>query len=626
MDLKTTSFKVSGNLKGGGWTSIYEGDSGLAEEKRGRLWLVIAGQAESEVTDRISLGREILVFLHQKYFDHTATSNFYGLKSAVEETFSNFKGKFSGLELGAVSFADNILNVGVFGGVQAGIYRAGSLSKILVSEPEQAVFASGYPRQGDIFILGTDHFFKEFENFDYSLLLKSDTQKEFSLLQKRAAELSESSKLAGILIFFQTEITEFRNLGLKEEKNNTVNRRQLFPPWRKQFNFRRRKKVTGLPDRKVYVRSSFTDLEEAGSRRKSFLTALFLFFFILAAAFFGIKEKERRAKKAVYEAKILSITNKIDEAKKMAANDPEKSRELFWQSKEIVTQLENEGSKGKKLEELMGEIKSVEEEVLKEFRVNPTLFIDLSLLSQDFKVDKLVADSTNLLALDFAGKRVVKVAFGTKKTELALGPGDFDSFQDAALYQDKVFVLTSTGFFEAEDNQKVLFRNDFGDDAWVYEFAGNVYVLDKNAGRIYRLSPTTDGFSLPQIWTAEGINLDFEKAQSWTIDGFIWVLLADGELLRFSRGVPTKVVLKGVFPSLALVKAIYSNEELDSLYVLDSQEGRIVVFDKEGNYRAQYFADELKKTSSFVVSEAEKEIVFAGEEGKLYSIELKHLK
>jgi len=34
----------------------------LAEEKRGRLWLVIAGQTEGEVTDRISLGREILVF------------------------------------------------------------------------------------------------------------------------------------------------------------------------------------------------------------------------------------------------------------------------------------------------------------------------------------------------------------------------------------------------------------------------------------------------------------------------------------------------------------------------------------------------------------------------------------
>jgi len=47
---------------------------------------------------------------------------------------------------------------------------------------------------------------------------------------------------------------------------------------------------------------------------------------------------------------------------------------------------------------------------------------------------------------------------------------------------------------------------------------------------------------------------------------------------------------------------------------------------KKVNYRAQYFADELKKTSSFVVSEAEKEIVFAGEGGKLYSIELKHLK
>jgi len=107
------------------------------------------------------------------------------------------------LELGAVSFADNVLNVGVFGGVQAGIYRGGSLSKILISKSGETVFASGYPREGDIFLLGTDQFFKKFESFDYSVLLKGDVRKEFSLLQKKAAELPESSKLAGILVFFR---------------------------------------------------------------------------------------------------------------------------------------------------------------------------------------------------------------------------------------------------------------------------------------------------------------------------------------------------------------------------------------------------------------------------------------
>jgi hypothetical protein len=403
-------------------------------------------------------------------------------------------------------------------------------------------------------------------------------------------------------------------------------KRELFLPLERVINkILTKRGGSSFPRRKIYVRSTFQGLEDVKSRKKGFSLALFLIIFLSFSVLIGSKLKDVKEKRAFYQAKLVDASSKVEEAKKIASLDPEKSRELFFKAKDEVSLLKNEGIKDKKLQELDEDIRKSEESVLKEYHLEPELFLDLTLLTQGFKISLLKADANNILVLDRNDKRLVKISFENKKTGVVSGPDDFDNYQDVGLYSGDIFVLTSKAIFNVKDNKKELSRNDFGDDALINFYAGNAYILDKNPSRIYRLAPDKEGFSLPQIWTKEGIKVDFTTAKYWFIDGFVWVLIDNNQILKFSRGVPERFYLKGVYPALEVIDSIYSNDELKFVYLLDSRNGRVVVVDKNGNYVCQYVADKIKSSNFLVVSESQKKAVFSLPDGKLYSFELKHL-
>jgi len=54
---------------------------------------------------------------------------------------------------------------------------------------------------------------------------------------------------------------------------------------------------------------------------------------------------------------------------------------------------------------------------------------------------------------------------------------------------------------------------------------------------------------------------------------------------------------------------------------LDSKNSRILIFDKEGKYKAQYISDIISGTRRIAVSEKENKIILLNG-NKLYSIEL----
>lgn len=632
MDLKSTSFKVLGRPGSGGWASVYESDSGLVSDPKGRLFIVVSSNLPEDVRDIISFGRDILVDLYKEYYNHVLSSNFYGLKNAVEKTYAKYKDSFSGLEIGAASLSHDVLNCAVVGGTQAGIFRNKFLVKILVSSSSDVISASGYPREDNLFVLGTSAFFECFENSDFDSFLEKEKRGEDGLLLLREkASSSNSSRLAGSFVYFSAQSLKITE-SIKLDKRKTVfqmqrlARKRLFTPFERVIN----KVLTtrlgpNFPRRKIYVRSAFQGLEDVQSRKKGFSLALFLIVFLSLSVLIGSKIRSVKEKRAFYQAKLIDVSSKLEEAKKIASLDPEKSRKLFFEAKSEVSLLKNEGIKDKKLQELDEDIRKSEESVLKEYRLEPELFLDLTLLTQGFKISLLKADTNNILVLDKNGKRLVKISFENKKTEVVSGPDDFDNYQDTGLYGDNIFVLTSKAIFNVKDNKKELSRNDFGDDALINFYAGNAYILDKNPSRIYRLAPDKEGFSLPQIWTGEGIKVDFTTAKDWFIDGFVWVLIDNNQILKFSRGVPERVYLKGVYPELEVVDSIYSNDELKFVYLLDSRNGRVVVVDKNGNYVCQYVADKIKSSNFLVVSESQKKAVFSLPDGKLYSFGLKHL-
>lgn len=639
MDFRLISFKFLGNLKGNSWASAFESGEDKLLLPRGKIWSVFSAKLNDSSFDKIALSREIFSRFYNSYYSNKTASNFYALRTAVSETFSFYKDKFLNFEMGSVSYSqkEKIVNVAVINGSWAGIVRNSSFSKILEGK-ESVIAASGYPLPNDMFVFGTKSTFLSFSSFEpYRFVLGGSLNKnELDLFAKEILNQKGNERSALFLIGFFVQKKGFllAKSGLKKESvisrpnqrfSLSLNKSRL-----RQKSFLFLKALASVfskrrENKRVFVRSTFKTLDERDIGKRKVVVSILLVFFILSFSLFGNYWKKKREKDNFLTSKLNEALQKAEDAKNVFATDYQSSRELLWSAKDILSFLEDNKYKSKRILELKEKIKEQEERVLKEYYVSPSVFVDLTLLSADFKIDKLISDESLIVVFDRVGKRVAKVSFENKKTETVAGPSDFEEYQDIALYANNVFVLTKKGFFNVKESSKMLFRNDFGENSLIYYYAGNVYVLDKDASRIYRINSSNGDFSLPQIWTASDLNLNFKEARGWFIDGFIWVLFSDGKILKFSKGVPERIVLKNVFPKLENIQSIYSNEEASFLYVLDSVVGRVVVFGKSGNYVAQYFSDEIKGAKNLVVSEKEKRMVFSKEGGKLYLIEMKHL-
>ena len=154
-------------------------------------------------------------------------------------------------------------------------------------------------------------------------------------------------------------------------------------------------------------------------------------------------------------------------------------------------------------------------------------------------------------------------------------------------------------------------------------YGAKMYILSPESGQVYKDQRTASGFDGGSAWIISGVS-SLVDATALTIDGYIWILKADGTIVRYLAGKETDWRLGVVEPPLLNTKDIWTNENSKFLYVLDPNEKRVVVFDKEkGTLVTQYTNDQFTDLKSMIVDEANKKItVLAG--SKVYQFELKN--
>jgi len=91
---------------------------------------------------------------------------------------------------------------------------------------------------------------------------------------------------------------------------------------------------------------------------------------------------------------------------------------------------------------------------------------------------------------------------------------------------------------------------------------------------------------------------------------------------KYTKGVADNFSLSGFDKPLISPTGIITNATDDNIYILDNGNSRLVVIDKNGNYKAQYQASVIKTAKDFEVLEKDKKVyVLSG--GKVYEIDLK---
>ena len=123
-------------------------------------------------------------------------------------------------------------------------------------------------------------------------------------------------------------------------------------------------------------------------------------------------------------------------------------------------------------------------------------------------------------------------------------------------------------------------------------YADRLYLADAGANQLYRYD--RGNFTTPpEKWFGAQTQTDLTSVRAMAIDGDIWLLYAEGILVRYSLGSPVQFSLENSVGTIGEPADLAIGDQGNSMiYIADSAEDRILVYSKDGTYQRQLRAPE----------------------------------
>lgn len=353
--------------------------------------------------------------------------------------------------------------------------------------------------------------------------------------------------------------------------------------------------------------------------------------FALSAGYFQYQKaasQERQHHREVAQA----IRDKKDAADKSSIyGDTGKAMTLLTEASALLETLPNSLAEKSELEASVSrDIETLRAAVQKRLTVSSEIVADLTGVPNGAPAEKLVAVDDTLIA--FGGNNTVAslVSQNTKRVQTKKHEAiPRLLFANTPKEQDIVLFASGERAIAGYDPNAQAFRSldiSFPTDSVVlrdlFVYNQRLYTLDTNTNQIYRHAKTQTGYDKGTPWIKnEGGHL--QNARSMAIDGDVFVLTSRGDqgvILKFTAGVEQAFTVS-VDPPLTLPEIIWTYNNVNHLYVLESANKRVVVLDKAGALVQQYTDPTWKNPTGMVVDEAKK-TVYVLDDNKIYKFGL----
>lgn len=563
------------------------------------LILIVRVKADSPVLSRTIVSR---------FNDRYQSDDQEKTLTRLEKSLKAIEAEFSAIRPEVISalFSGRVLYLGILNQGRAVLFRDGKIATVLACLPAQTgvMTASGFLKENDTFVFATEKFFHLLD-FDFlkenlaSFSLEKVGEILNDLIQKK-----NSAGIAGVIVKFKTQSASWRtNLGkIISRLPRRLKGRPLLRGWR-------------LPRQP----------EPRTRQQKMMMTvAMILVVALLASVILGWQKNRKAKEKAVFAELWEKIDYRYQEGRDLMEINPVLARKLLQENLDLTQQKKEVYSvkswQYQQLAEKEAEISQALEKVLREYELSQVpVFLDLGLIKSGLKAVDFGLWEEKMIILGEDGT-VLTIDF-KKKTETI---GKIEGGQQVVFWGGQAFVLTADGLIEVGENNRRV-EKDWQKVIDFQGFAGNLYLLDKEQNQILKLAVIEGNLSGPSRWLASSEEADFSQAQALAIDGDIWILMSDGRLLKFTRGVAQNFAFSGLSSAEAGISeavGFYTDDSLQKIYLLDKANKRIVVFNKNGEYDSQYLWSGISDVTHLVVSEKEKKMLLLSG-NKIYEIQLK---
>lgn len=650
---------VVGTASSGCWSQVHSFvPSGEKLPTHGSLLLALSIKSldSDEEGNLAGLGKEIISRFQSDYYqaEIDPSSCFEHLRQVVKE----IAGDYEEYELEAVAgvvvksqdaLESNELYVAAVGGADSFLERKKRIYQLLkgsFGEEGGELRSAGGRLEGlDMLLLATSDFLKAVSLEKVKEALVSEKVDEASLMTAPLVQASDKQCGAAGLIVKLEEERRSEDSGEVSEAREEGSGSGIDVPIVSEASLLLRKissfpsKIGGLFGRGLRVRGGVEEtpdirVKEHKERkvRLMYSVALVLLLLLFASIFFGSRHRLSREREKNFNEVWEVVEHQYQEAVSLAELNPLRSRALLLETRQIIETVLNDENKKlseerrSELEEKLNEVERAYSEVSGEHKIEEAeRFLDLTLVRPDTSGDIMAAFEDTIVVLDRKSGVLLRVNASTKSAE-TVGGGSFltDSLL-ATVTSGRGFVLSGSGVVEvslANKTSAIAVENDpeWGNIVDMGAFSGNLYLLDKGQSEIFRYPGGEGGFGRRDRWLGEGVLPDLTSARSMAIDGDIWVL-TDSGILRFRRGVRENYSISGLDKELSEPVSVYTDANSERIYILDRGNRRVVVFDKSGEYRAQYLWEGIDKAEDLVVSEAEGKIFLLNDE-LIYAIDI----
>jgi hypothetical protein len=610
------------------------------KQKRGRLLAVLALTGLGEGVEVVAVGREIIARLHEEYYGHLEGDALTRLKQTVEKVVGEVAPP-ARAEIGAAAVLGKVLYLVIGGGGQMVLRRAGKIGTLLVGS-ETVTSASGYLQEGDLFLLGTEDFFRLVSEGVLRAALETDSPQE---VVESLAPLVHGHEIDGgeAAVVAKVESLEKKETAAVTEKKPPVKPPSalgsslieivsrvikldlpaIFTRISSRLNQASTLVQTRLGKRAVYL----TQEKPKRQPKTVFTVALVLFLLLGASVVLGVRQRSHQARQEKVGSLLEQARYKMDEGKSLLDLNPLRSRQLLLEAKDLVEKTEKESGQDPQLVAFKQELEVLLASVLREREIKEApVFLDLALVKEGAQGDKMAATGDQMVILDKKGASVYGISISQKSAQILAGGALFQNAADIAAFGEKVFVLTPKGIVEVDrDRQEQALRletdEEWGEIADLFAYGGNLYLLDR-LGMIWKYPAIEAGLGSRQRWLKGESQPDFSDSVSLAINGSIWVLKSNGTILKYTQGILEGFGVAGLDKPFSQPVAIYTDDEQENLYILDKSNLRVVVLGKSGEYDSAYIWPGIAGVDDLVVSEAEKKILLLSG-SKIYEIGLR---
>lgn len=610
-----------------------------AEHKAGTLFMSLEiSNNDAEAED---IGEAIFANLKQKFYEDL-NKNPYGrfeeAVKAVNNTLEDFRtGKVTrfigNLNILIGALVNSELFITSAGDAEAYLIRKRFVSVISeglagggqTSESE-AFFeniGSGELENEDVILLASSRLLRYITKSDLAKLFKGELTSDLSYLQEAlATEILGRAAVIGISV--QKEEVFEEETAAAFEQIGTETRALAIPAFLQKFSTHKYVKrvlewsfsKTGSIGR--LMRDRLIKRDRAKDRM---LIALAVVIIILLVGIVWLNQKGATNKEVVEQENVLiRVQELINDAAIKGQFDRDIGAALLKQAEGEVLKVLGSRYLRSKASRMMDEIQN-QRVLLDNVKVieNPQVLADLADKKKDASAIGLAFLKDRLYAFSFSS--LFSIILDKLQDPISISGNE--SIVRGAAFPDKealAFMTRSGKIIEFKDGRFQFM--DTADRIWkkgvdLRAYSDKIYILDPDRNQIWRYRRKRDAYDI-----AEGINVDgdLRNAVSFTIDAAIYVANSDGSIAVLYGGNQQKIPFKGApFTPIKNPKRIYTEADLNQLFVLEPSQNRVVAFAKDRRQGGQVPTQLIYTTQYVFKNTGElRDLYVSKDEGKIY--------